>query len=311
MSKSKIASTSSLPPIPGLPFLHQGKVRETYGIDEYPDILLVVASDRVSTHNICHKSTIPLKGRALTAMTVFWMRDVFPDVPNHLIAYGRDIYDFLPKSDLYPKDSCFRSIVVQKLDMIPVEFIFRNRMAGSLWKDFYSKGLPNPYGLILPGGLQLMSEFPEAIFTPTDKSETDDPIDSLETIARYPEACELTRTVYERAREIAARSGIDIIDGKFEVGVNQLGGFVLGDECLTSDACRLVEMSDIQVGKEPSWLDKQLVREVAERMWAGVPAKARWPLEFDPETINEATSRYLKVIQRLIGVSLEDYQLNW
>lgn len=307
----KVANASSLLSIHGLPFRHQGKVRETYGIDEYPDLLLVAASDRVSTHNICHKSTIPLKGRALTAMTVFWMRDIFPDVPNHLIAYGRDIYDFLPKSGLYPKDFHLRSIVVQKLYMLLVEFIFRNRMAGSLWKDSYSKGLPNPYGLILPGGLQLMSEFPEAIFTPTDKSETDDPIGSLETIARYPEAYELTRTVYARAREVAARSGIDIIDGKFEVGVNQLGEFVLGDECLTSDACRFVEMSDIQIGTEPSWLDKQLVREVAERMWAGVPAKERWPLEFDPEIINETMGRYLKVIQRLIGVSLEDYQSNW
>lgn len=305
------ANPSSLPSIPGLPFLHQGKVRETYRIDEYPDLLLVVASDRVSTHNICHESTIPLKGRTLTAMTVFWMRDIFPDVPNHLIAYGRDIYDFLPKSNLYPKDSHLRSIVVRKLYMLLVEFIFRNRMAGSLWKDFYSKGLPNPYGLILPGGLQLMSEFPEAIFTPTDKSETDDPIGSLETMARYPEAYELTHNVYERAREIAARSGIDIIDGKFEVGVTQLGEFVLADECLTPDACRFVESTDIQIGTEPSWLDKQFVREAAERMWAGVPAKERWSLEFDPETVRETTNRYLKVVQRLIGVSLEDYQSNW
>ncbi len=292
------------PAVPGLHCIHQGKVRDTFAIPEYPELLLTVATDRVSTHNIVHESTIPNKGQALTALTVFWMKEQLPGIPTHLVAYGNGIWQYLPRLPI-PDDLTLRALVVAKLTMYPVEFIFRNRMAGSLWKDFYQKGQPNPYGLDLPPGLRLMSPFEQTVFTPTDKSETDDPLNGAATVRRYPGAYRLAHQAYELGRQFAAQSGIEIIDGKFEVGFDSMGRVVFGDECLTPDSCRFVESEDITVGRDPAWLDKQYLREEAERIWAGGPKS---PIAFSSDIIRETTLRYGRIVERLTGVSLQAFQ---
>jgi phosphoribosylaminoimidazole-succinocarboxamide synthase len=288
------------PSVPGLTCIHQGKVRDTYSIPDHPEFLLVVATDRVSTHNIVHESVIPKKGFALTAITVAWMQFGLQGIKTHLVASRKNIYDFLPEQS-YPEDLEHRAIVVKKLTMIPVEFIFRSRMAGSLWKDYYQKGVPNPYGLKLPGGLELMSPFEDTIFTPTDKSETDDPLLADEVKARYPAAYELALKVYETGRAEAAQHGIEIIDGKFEIGIDSKGEPVLGDECLTPDSCRFVRRGVVQVGKEPPWLDKQYLREEAERMWAG---GKKTPLTFSSDVTAETTTRYTEIVNALCEAPL-------
>ena len=154
------SSLKFVPAVTGLECVHQGKVRDTFAIPDHPGLLLVVATDRVSTHNVVHESAISHKGEALTALTVFWMAEQFVAINTHLIAWGRNIYNYLPAvAGDYPADLHLRAIVVEKLEMFPVEFIFRSRMAGSLWKDYYKKKLPNPYGLTLSTGLQLMAPF--------------------------------------------------------------------------------------------------------------------------------------------------------
>lgn len=155
--------------IPELKPVHQGKVRDTFQVPDRPELLLVVATDRISTHNVVHKSVIPGKGTFLTQMTIFWMTEIL-GVPNHLIAWGKDIYKYIPIDIDLPEGIHERAVIVKKLEMIPIEFIFRDFMAGSLWND-YRYGRPNPYGLEIPGGLQLMSRFQGTVFTPTDKSE--------------------------------------------------------------------------------------------------------------------------------------------
>ena len=300
------SSLKFVPAVTGLECVHQGKVRDTFAIPDHPGLLLVVATDRVSTHNVVHESAISHKGEALTALTVFWMAEQFVAINTHLIAWGRNIYNYLPAvAGDYPADLHLRAIVVEKLEMFPVEFIFRSRMAGSLWKDYYKKGFPNPYGLTLSTGLQLMSPFEELIFTPTDKSDVDDPLKAADVVARYPGACEGARNVYEKGRNFAATKGVAIIDGKFEVGLRGDGRVCLGDECLTPDACRFVWADEITVGQEPSWLDKQYLREEAERLWNG---GKKVPLSFSTKVCAETSLRYGEIVGALTGRSLKEYQ---
>lgn len=292
------------PAVPGLECVHQGKVRDTFAIPNHPDLLLTVATDRVSTHNIVHQSVIPNKGSALTALTVFWMKEKLPGIQTHLVAFGNGIFRYIPRQT-HSDDLVLRALVIRKLSMIPVEFIFRSRMAGSLWKDFYQKDLPNPYGLELPSGLQLMSPFEETVFTPTDKSETDDPLNALATAQKYPEAYQLALRAYQTGREFAAQCGIEIIDGKFEVGIDSSGQVVLGDECLTPDSCRFVRSDRIVVGQEPPWLDKQYLREEAERIWAG---GKKSPITFSQGVVSETTDRYEDIVDELTDGSLMLFQ---
>lgn len=285
--------------IPSLKCLHQGKVRDTYGVPKEPDLLLVYATDRISTHNKVHLSTIKNKGYALTALTIFWMSMQLRGIDTHLVTYGKGIYAYLPGGD-YPADLHLRAIIVRKVVVDPFEMIFRSRMAGSLWKDYYSKGLPNPYGFTLPQGLELMSLFEPTIFTPTEKSETDDPVNTTEIILDYNDAYLVASEAYEQGRAYAATKGIEIIDGKFETS-----GDMLVDECLTPDACRFVRAGTIVVGQEPAWMDKEHVRREAERVWNGGP---KVPLRFSDEVCTETTRIYEEIVHTLTGLTLTGFQ---
>jgi len=289
--------------IQGLTHTNQGKVRDTYLIDEHPHLLLTVASDRVSTHNIVHNSTVPGKGEILTALTVFWMEEVLPplNIKTHLFAHGKDIFNYIPESADYPDDLENRALVIKRLDMLPYEFIYRKYMAGSLWSTFYSKGIPDPYGLKLEEGMYLMYHFTETIFTPTDKSDIDDPVRSADIIEVCNEAYLLSLKVYEAIRAYALTCGINIIDGKFEIGRGPDGEYVTGDECGTPDSCRFVDTNDVVPHQEPTWLDKEFLRKEAERIWNG---GKKVPLTFSKEAIAETVRRYQLIYERLTGKTI-------
>ncbi len=293
------------PYVDNLPLLHQGKVRDTYATNT-PGTRLIVATDGVSTHNVAHLSPIPMKGWTLNATSIFWATEVFPDIPTHILAYGLGIYEFLPKDRVYAPDLHLRAIVARDLRMDPYEYILRARMAGSLWNNYYKLGLPNPYGLDLPEGLQLMSPFEQVQFTPTDKSETDDPVESDVIEGAYPDSVAMMREVYRRGREFAMNRDFDIIDFKGEAGRDSDGILRLGDECLTGDCCRFVPKDQIVIGKEPPWADKEFVRQAAIAQWAG--DKNRPPLEFSPEVISATSDLYLGLFEQLAGRSLAIYQ---
>jgi phosphoribosylaminoimidazole-succinocarboxamide synthase len=284
---------------------HQGKVRDTYRTD-VPGTLLVVATDRLSTHNVVHESLVPAKGQILTALTVFWGEEVLLGITSHLLAFGQRIYDYLPADRTYPDDLHLRGIIVDRLTMIPYEMIFRGRMAGSLWKDFYRHGLPNPYGAMIPPGLQLMDPFETPVFTPTEKSEDDDPVSALTVEREYPRAVKLARDVYQQGRMYALRRGLEIVDAKIEMGLNECDSVVLADEFLTPDCCRFVYNSDIEPGKEPPWADKEIFRQDAVRQWGW--ASSGPPLTFPEEVIAEGAAAYCGVFETLTGQTLEEFQ---
>lgn len=288
-----------------LPLIHEGKVRLTFELPNNPDLLLVVATDRVSTHNIVHNSLVPGKGEVLTALTLYWTRSVLTGFSTHIQDWGVRIYDhFGGSGEVEELGLHRRALVVKKLRMIPVEFIFRQYLTGSLWK-VYKSGGPNPYGLNLPDGLPKMYKFVRTIFTPTDKSETDDPMDFAQVERDHRHAVTGTYQLFLAVQRHLNSKGIELIDSKFEVGVDAAGALCIGDEITTPDSSRFCELSEISEGEDPHWLDKQILRDEAERIWGDGP---KIPLEFDPFLISSTKGIYEGIFERIAGGSLTDYQ---
>jgi len=293
-----------------LPHFHSGKVRETFGIPGYPDLLLVFVTDRISTHNVVHTSNIPHKGEVLTALTIFWLRDVFSDMAHHLVASGREIYQYLPNemsglSDV--KDTLHRrAIIVRKLEMTKVEFIYRSYLvgAGSLYKAYCAD--QDPYGISLPSGLPIMHRFEKPIFTPTDKSETDDPIASDMVLNQFPDACDVSKSLFMRGSERFARHEIVLLDSKYEVGER-----TIADEVNTFDSSRLANTEEVELAiveeRDPAWLDKQIVRDEAEMQWKAIGKKGV-PLCFSTEVVDATAQASKSILSRLSGKTLEQWR---
>lgn len=283
---------------------HQGKTRETYQALT-PGNIVQVVSDRVSTHNIVHWSPIPCKGEVLTMLTLFWFNNMGWHYPHHLVASGRGVYKHVPDvvRDKYP-DLHYRALVVRELDMLPIEFIFRRYLTGSLLKA-YNAG-KDPYGIELPPGLTQMSRFEDrAVFTPTDKSETDDPLSEVEVLTTYPNESMFANGAFATAEKHLAKSGIALVDTKLEIGRAQDGSPVLADEVFTPDSSRYVYVKDVVEGQEPPWLDKQYVRNEAERIWDG--GKKR-PLDFSDEVVQRTTATYEQLLVDITGATRHEWR---
>jgi len=291
-----------------LPFLGAGKSRDMYAVPGRADLLLIVASNRISTHNIVHLSLIARKGEVLTALVVFWCREVLEPagIRHHVVAFGKAIYDYLPGSkDDYPDDLHLRAIVVRKLTIDPVEYIYRWHLTGSLYNDYYKKGLPDPYGLDLSPGLPKMYRFDEPIFTPTEKSETDDPLPFRLVKRDYPTSCQLSfRTASLIANHLAGK-GITCVDTKEETGRDEEENLYMADEFGTPDCSRFALTSEIREGEDPPWLDKQLARDEAERIWK---EKEKFPIKFSDEVEYMLTGTYLNIFPMIADRSLFDFQ---
>lgn len=307
------ATAKYAPPLlTNLPLWHQGKTRDTFVIPD-KSRLLVVATDRISTHNVVHQSLIPHKGEVLTALTVFWLLMVLEkaDVQHHLAGHGKGIRNYLPqkKQDL-PFVLEHRAIVVERLDMVPVEFILRCYLAkaGSFYRDFYSKGLPDPYGINLPPGLPVMHRFEKPIFTPTDKSDTDDPLNVEHVMTDRGYEYRVAELVLGLVRRHLNGCGIEIVDTKFEMGHDPFQNVVLADEIATPDSSRFCELDLVRQGEDPPWLDKQLARDVAEKMWGGTKGP---PLVFPSEIVKKLSDTYLLIFERITGKSLATFQREW
>lgn len=278
-----------------LPLVRRGKVRDIYRVPGHPDLLLLVATDRLSTHNVVHDSIVPGKGAILTALTVFYAQELYRDLPTHLVAHGARIYDYVGDVD-YP-DLERRALVVKESKVDPVEYIYRDYLAGSLAKA-YERG-EDPYGLMLPEGLRRMQRFPETVFTPTEKSETDPPLPYRTVLEQYPKSAELTRTAYERLSSYLRQRGIVLVDAKFEAGS---AGLV--DEWGTGDCCRMAYLRDMVDGKDPPFLDKEPFRAWAERMWGD---GERVPLQFPDDVIIKGQERYENAFAAITGFGYKEY----
>ena len=150
-----------------------------------------------------------------------------------------------------------------------------------------------------------MTKLEPPIFTPTDKSETDDPLDSNRTYARHREATDIAQKIYSLTRAHLNRRGFEEVDTKLELGVNEKGEIAVGDEIVTPDSSRFCPLSEIKEGQEPPWLDKQIARNEAERIWG---AGEKRPLTFSPGIIQRLTDTYLQIFFMIAQMDLAHFQ---
>jgi phosphoribosylaminoimidazole-succinocarboxamide synthase len=285
--------------------LHEasGKVREMYG---FGDRLLMVASDRISAFDVVLPTPIPDKGRVLTGLSKFWFGRTEEIVPNHLIT--TDLSAYPPEAQGAP-DLAGRSMLVNRLTMLPIECVVRGYLVGSGWKDYQRTG--TVCGHSLPEGMVEAQKLPKPIFTPSTKATDghDQNIDREAGILlvgeeRFDRLAELSIQIYSAAAEYALERGIIIADTKFELGEDEAGRIVLGDEALTPDSSRFWPADEYATGGSPPSYDKQYVRDWLETLdWDKTPPGPAIP----DEVVAGTRARYVEAYERLTGGSFDAY----
>jgi phosphoribosylaminoimidazole-succinocarboxamide synthase len=285
--------------------LHEasGKVREMYG---FGDRLLMVASDRISAFDVVLPTPIPDKGRVLTGLSKFWFGRTEEIVPNHLITTDLGAY---PAEAQGAPDLAGRSMLVNRLTMMPIECVVRGYLVGSGWKDYQRTG--TVCGHSLPEGMVEAQKLPKPIFTPSTKA-TDGHDQNIDRDAgvllvgeeRFDGLAALSIQIYETAAEYALERGIIIADTKFEFGEDETGRIVLGDEALTPDSSRFWPADEYATGGSPPSYDKQYVRDWLETLdWDKTPPGPAIP----DEVVAGTRARYVEAYERLTGGSFDAY----
>ena len=284
-----------------LPLVARGKVRENYAVGA--ERLLMVASDRISAFDVIMGEAIPGKGRLLTRMALFWFERLAHVVPNHLS--GDDPLAVVAADERAQIEG--RSMLVKRLQPLPVEAVVRGYLAGSGWAEYQRDG--TVCGLPLPAGLALASRLPEAIFTPATKAEVgahDENI-SFERMQQLIGADlaervrEVSLRLYREAAAHALQRGIVIADTKFEFGLDEAGTLTLMDEVLTPDSSRFWPLADWREGDNPPSFDKQFLRDWLEAVRIdGRPWNKKAPAPPLPEhVVRETASRYAEALRIL------------
>jgi phosphoribosylaminoimidazole-succinocarboxamide synthase len=290
-----------------LPLFLRGKVRDTYDLGE---LMLIIATDRISAFDVVLPDGIPSKGRVLNQLSSFWFQETASLIPNHLVAAVDDVRqldDYLPAQSRFTYQAYLagRSMIVKKADRITVECVVRGYLAGSAWDEYQQYGTAS--GIALSRGLKQSQELPEPIFTPTTKAESghDQPLSNaeLENLVGKAVAEELkikSLAVYRYAREYANSRGIIIADTKMEFGRDG-DRLILIDELLTPDSSRFWDAGEYQVGQSQPSYDKQPVRDwLTDSGWGKEPPAPKLP----PEVIASTTTRYEQAYERLTGEKL-------
>ncbi|MFC1943342.1 phosphoribosylaminoimidazolesuccinocarboxamide synthase [Chloroflexota bacterium] len=290
-----------------LPLFIRGKVRDSYDL---ANLLLIIATDRISAFDLVLPSGIPDKGLVLNQLSAFWFKKTNHLVPNHLIEVVDDIHSidrYLPAESCFPYPSYLagRSMIVKKVERIPIECVVRGYLAGSAWAEYQQSGAVS--GLPLPKGLNESQELPQPLFTPTTKAETGhdqsltmDEMKQLVSEALAEEIKGKSLAVYSHAQEYAKARGLILADTKMEFGLDN-GKLILIDELLTPDSSRFWDAAQYKPGQSQSSYDKQPVRDwLVQSGWNKEPPVPTLP----PEVIEATTKRYRQAYERLTGGKL-------
>ena len=283
--------------IQSLPFLHRGKVRDIYAVDD--DKLLIVQTDRLSAFDVILPDPIPGKGKLLTALSAFWFAKLAHIIPNHLTGIAPESVVAAHERDQVAD----RAFVIRRLKPLPIEAIVRGYIAGSGWKDYQATG--TICGIRLPAGLQQAEKIPGgAIFTPSTKAQAGSHDENI-ALAEVEQQIgrELTEKVsekavrlYTEAADYAARRGIIIADTKFEFGLDAAGALFLIDEVLTPDSSRFWPADQYRTGISPPSYDKQFVRDWLEAQdWNKKPPAPALP----ENVIRQTMEKYREALMRL------------
>lgn len=283
--------------VSGHTLLSRGKVRDVYDLGE---VLLIVATDRISCFDVVLPTPIPGKGRVLTQLSRFWFDTLADVVPHHLLAADVSRYVSDPNA-LAELEG--RSMIVRKAKPLPVEAIVRGYLSGSAWKEYARTGAFR--GLKLPSGMRESDILPEPFFTPSTKAAQglhDENITFEETIPLLGEDNALkvrdaSLRLYMAASKLARQRGIVIADTKFEFGL--VGDdLILIDEVLTPDSSRFWPVDGYAPGGPQPSFDKQYARDWLEGFgWNKTPPAPALP----SDVVQRTSEKYLEALRRLTG----------
>ena len=253
--------------IPDLQLIGRGKVRDIYNVDK--DNLLIVTSDRLSAFDVVLPDPIPTKGIVLTQISNFWFKMMEDIIPNHLTntQLSTVIHDEKILEELES-----RSIIVKKLNPLPIEAVVRSYLIGSGWRAYQATG--KVCGIDIPRNIEQAGKLPETIFTPATKApsgEHDENISFAETSALIGEELarqvrDISIAIYDRASSYASERGIIIADTKFEFGLDENNKLYVIDEMLTPDSSRFWLKEKYATGISPPSFDKQFVRDYLDTL---------------------------------------------
>lgn len=277
---------------PGQEALYKGKVREVYSLKN--DILVMIASDRISAFDHILPKGIPYKGQVLNQVATMFLEATRDIVPNWLLG---------------TPDPCVA--VGLKCEPIRVEMVIRGYLAGHSARE-YKLGKRTLCGVALPEGMKENDRFPEPIITPASKAEEghDEDISREEIIAQnivpeeiYVQLEEYTRALFQRGTEMAAERGLILVDTKYEFGMKD-GKVYLIDEIHTPDSSRYFYADgyeERQANNEPQkQLSKEFVRQwLIEHDFQGLEGQE---MPFMPdEFVDVITERYIELYEKIIG----------
>ena len=237
--------------------IHTGKVRDIFVHPSFPEYMIFISTDRQSAFDR-NLGGIPRKGEVLNKISAWWFEQTKQVCPNHFVS---------------APDPCVS--LIKKATMFPIEVIVRGYITGStntsLWMN-YSQGVRHFCGNDLPEGLKKNQQLEHIIITPTTKSEIHDELTSRDEIIEKEWATEdewnqietLAFSLFAAGQELAAKTGLILVDTKYEFGKDAQGNIIVCDEVHTPDSSRFWKESSYQErlsqGKEPESLDKEFLR---------------------------------------------------
>ena len=277
---------------PGQKSVYHGKVRDVYNIND--DLMVMVATDRISAFDVILPKGIPFKGQVLNQIAAKFLDDTADIVPNWKLATPDPMVT-----------------VGLKCEGFRVEMIIRGYLTGSAWRE-YKNGARTLCGVPLPDGMKENQKFPVPIITPTTKAEAghDENISREEIIAQgivsredYEQMEQYTRALFQRGTEIAARRGLILVDTKYEFGKRN-GKVYLIDEIHTPDSSRYFYADGYEEkfakGEPQRQLSKEFVRQwLIDRGFMG-QAGQQVP-EMTDEFVQSVTDRYIELYEHIVG----------
>lgn len=283
---------------PGQKSVYKGKVREVYNIND--DLLVMIATDRLSAFDVVMPKGIPFKGQILNQIATKFMNLTQDIVPNWLIAN--------PDPNVAIGYLC---------TPFKVEMVIRGYLSGHAARE-YNAGKRTLCGVIMVDGLKENDKFPTPIITPTtkaDNGEHDMDISREDILAKgivseedYLVLEKYTRALYHRGSEIAASRGLILVDTKYEFGKTKDGKIVLIDEIHTPDSSRYFYAEGYQDRQDSGEAQKQLSKEFV-RQWLitnGFQGKDGQQIpEMTDEYIATVSERYIELYENIIGEKFE------
>ena len=272
--------------------LYHGKVRDVYNIGD--DLLVMVATDRISAFDVILPKGIPFKGQVLNQIASTFLDATADIVPNWKLATPDPMVT-----------------VGLKCEGFRVEMIIRGYLTGSAWRE-YKNGCRSICGVTLPEGMRENEKFPTPIITPTTKADEghDENISKEEIIAQgivsaedYELLEKYTYALFERGSQMAAEKGLILVDTKYEFGKRD-GKIYLIDEIHTPDSSRYFYADGYQEKFEKGEPQKQLSKEFV-RQWlienGFMGQEGQQVPEMSDEYVNSVSERYIELYEHIVG----------